>query len=190
MTPLVVAKVGGSLFDLPDLRQRLSNWVSSLGDRRVLLVPGGGPAADVLRKLDDTHRLGEESAHWLALRVLTVNAHFLAGLLGVAVVPTVHRPDQQVSVLDAHEFCRAEEGSPGALEHSWRVTSDSVAAHAAARSGCELILLKSTDLPLGTTWAAAARDGLVDEAFPEAISHTGIRVSWVNLRGSLVQQRR
>jgi aspartokinase-like uncharacterized kinase len=65
----VVVKVGGSLFDLPDLGPRLEVW---LGARRsVVLVPGGGPTTDVVRALDRTHRLGEEAAHWLALRSIS-----------------------------------------------------------------------------------------------------------------------
>src|SRR5262245_42508630 len=98
----VIAKVGGSLFDMPDLRQRLSDWISSLDDCPVLIVPGGGPAADVIRQLDQTHQLGEPAAHRLALQVLTVNAHFLAGLLGVDVVSTTHRLGYRVGVLDAN----------------------------------------------------------------------------------------
>jgi len=43
-------------------------------------------------------------------------------------------------------------------------------------------LLKSRDLPPAMTWAVAASNGLVDEAFPELVSGSGIRVSWVNLR--------
>jgi aspartokinase-like uncharacterized kinase len=81
---LTVAKVGGSLFDLPDLRDRLRDWLRSVAGP-VLLVPGGGDGADIIRRLDQTHGLGEEAAHWVALRVLTVNAHLLAGLIGGSV---------------------------------------------------------------------------------------------------------
>src|SRR5262249_50947889 len=81
----VVVKVGGSLYDLPGLGARLRAWLERLPSREVLLVPGGGPAADVVRDLDRLHRLGEEAAHWLALRALSVNARFLAALLPGAV---------------------------------------------------------------------------------------------------------
>lgn len=182
MTPPVIAKVGGSLFDLPDLRERLVAWLVAMGDRSVIILPGGGRGADVIRHLDQTHHLGESRSHWLALKVLTVNAHFLAGLLGVPVVSDVLGSGHRASVLDANEYCKAEEDPAGDVEHSWRVTSDSIAAHAAARSHSELVLLKSTDLPFGITWTEAARHGLVDEAFPEMVSRNGIQVSWINLR--------
>src|SRR5438552_385943 len=74
-------KVGGSLFDLPDLAARLRSLLAGITSQRLYLFPGGGPTADVVRQLDRLHGLGEELAHWLALRSLTVNAFFLQGLL-------------------------------------------------------------------------------------------------------------
>jgi hypothetical protein len=82
----IVVKVGGSLFDLPDLGSRLQSWLDRLPTRQVLLVPGGGPTADVVRELDRRHGLGDERAHWLALRALMLNAYFLAELLPSAAV--------------------------------------------------------------------------------------------------------
>src|SRR5207248_2464665 len=85
--PSLVVKVGGSLYDLPDLGPRLHAFLRSLDRPEVLLIPGGGPTADVVRDLDRRHGLGEETAHWLALHALAVNAHFLAALVpGGAVV--------------------------------------------------------------------------------------------------------
>ena len=39
---MIVVKVGGSLFDLPDLGPRLRAFLASLADEDRLLVPGGG----------------------------------------------------------------------------------------------------------------------------------------------------
>ena len=81
MTARMVVKVGGSLFDWPDLGPRLRQWLAANAPREVILVPGGGPTADVIRTLDRTHGLGDEAAHWLALRAMAVNAELLAALL-------------------------------------------------------------------------------------------------------------
>ena len=183
MSGLIIAKVGGSLYDLPDLDGRLQTWAAAVG-RSVLLVPGGGAGADVVRRLDAVHRIGEECAHWLALRVLTVNAHFLAGLLRVPVLPAPVDPAPALGVLDAGAFCQADEGRAGALPHSWRVTSDAVAARVAEVAGGRLVLLKSTDLPEGMPWRAAAAAGLVDETFDAVVSRAGLRVEWLNLRST------
>jgi aspartokinase-like uncharacterized kinase len=191
MTPVVVAKVGGSLFDLPDLRQRLLTWASRVEAERAVLVPGGGGAADVVRALDQIHRLGESAAHWLAIRALTVNAHFLATVLGVPVVesPNDSGPSR-VAVLEPHAFCRADEGHPGAIEHSWKVTSDAIAARVAAVAGGPLVLLKSVELPDGCTWEDAGSTGFVDEAFADVVRCHALTVQWVNLRRPAFAARR
>jgi aspartokinase-like uncharacterized kinase len=176
----LVVKVGGSLFDLPDLAGRLRRWLAaqSAGDR--LLVPGGGPTADVVRLLDDRHGLGEEAAHWLALRALALNAHFLAALLSA---PVVEEPGPGVglAVLDAHAFARADEGRAGCLPHTWAATSDSVAARVAEVAGAELVLLKSVTLS-GVPWQEAGRRGWVDPLFAAIVRRGGLSVRAVNLR--------
>lgn len=177
---IVVAKVGGSLFDLPDLRHRLEGFAASLVGTHVLFVPGGGAGADVIRQFDRVHHLGEEASHWLALRILTVNAHFLSQLLAIPVVSSVVSPLPPLSVLDAHAFCVTDDGQSGSLPHRWDVTSDSVAARVAFVCSAALVLLKSTDLEMGMSWMKATEHNLVDRSFATQVA--SVRVSWVNLR--------
>jgi aspartokinase-like uncharacterized kinase len=182
MSPTVV-KVGGSLLDLPDLGPRLRGWLVRHAPPDVILVPGGGPMADVIRALDRCHGLGEEASHWLALRALALNAAVLAELVSASrVVGTLDECEScwrsgQVPVLDAHQFLRDDETRPGRLPHSWAVGSDSVAARVAVVAGArELVLLKSADPP-GGEWS-----GYVDEGFAAALGSLGVRVRAVNLR--------
>jgi aspartokinase-like uncharacterized kinase len=188
---VLVAKVGGSLFDLADLGPRLRGWLAQQPEREVLLVPGGGAGADVVRSLDRLHDLSEETSHWLAVRVLSVNAHFLAAL--VPGVPVITGPDEagaayrtgRTAVLDAWPFCRRDEALGPKLPHTWQATSDSIAARAALVFGARrLVLLKSTDVPVGLDWDEAARRGLVDGAFASALHGASrLKVEAVNLRG-------
>src|SRR5262245_24111232 len=142
---VIVAKVGGSLYDLPDLAQRLQTWLRRWRDRSVVLVPGGGAAADVVRARDRIHHLGEEAAHWLALRALTLNAHWLAHLLPgsrvIAGAEGVPREPGSWVILDAFAFCQADETSAGRLPHSWDVTSDSLAVRVADVLGARRLVL-------------------------------------------------
>ena len=188
--------MGGSLYDLPDLGSRLRSWLSTLAAPRVLLVPGGGPTADVVRTLDRQHLLGEATAHDLALRGLTLNAWFLSSLLRAAgrreVVPPgfpVLNPlavwSEAVCILDAHAFCNADAANPGSLPTCWDVTSDSVAARAAVVLGAvELILLKSITLPHPCDWAGAGRRGWVDPLFATVLAGSALAVRAVNLRSA------
>lgn len=191
--PVAVVKVGGSLYDLPDLGSRLRHWLaeqspSALG---TVLVPGGDGTADAIRHLDRVHGLGEETAHWLALRALTLNAHFLAALLPRACVAGKIEAlrdaweKNQLPILDAHEFAREDEKHPGRLPHSWTATSDALAARVAAVLWARhLVLLKSTTVPPGIDWEEAGRRGLVDAMFAEVLRHApaDLSVRAVNLR--------
>lgn len=182
---LTVVKVGGSLYDLPDLGSRLRSWLAALPAPRILLVPGGGAAADVVRDLDRCHQLGEEIAHGLALRSLTLNAWFLSALLGgnVPVLnPWSERSWEGVALLDARVFSEETEVSRG-LRACWDVTSDSIAAHAAVLlHAAELVLLKSADAEDVRDWDDACRRGLVDTYFAGILSKTSLAVRVVNLR--------
>jgi aspartokinase-like uncharacterized kinase len=171
----VVVKVGGSLFDLPDLGPRLEAWIGARSGARIILVPGGGAAAGVVRDLDRRHSLGAEASHWLALRALRLNAEFLAAILRRVPAQVIEDLNEcaglwsrsVLPVLDAYAFARADEGRPGSLPHSWLVTSDSVSARVSVVTGAsQLILLKSVTIPQEMSWQQASMLGLVDEHFP------------------------
>jgi aspartokinase-like uncharacterized kinase len=166
---VTVVKVGGSLYDHPGLAAGLRAYLPTLPGP-VVLVPGGGPFADAARTLDAVHRLGDEAAHWVALRSLSAAALFLRALVGD--LPGVY-------VLDAYDLLTGDD----ALPHSWAVTTDSIATHVAKRSGAKLVLLKSVDIPPGTDWPTAAVNGWVDGYFPTAAD--GVTVETVNFRAAL-----
>lgn len=185
----IVVKVGGSLFDLPDLGQRLEAWLKTLPRSNVILIAGGGAAADVIREMDRIHRLGEERSHELALQSLSLMARVLLAvappslplfLLGdpesAGVAP------QSFAVLDLYSFACWDESRPGALPHCWEVTSDSLAARVAqVLQARELILLKSVTIPPEMDWTEASRRGFVDGYFPTMIAR-GVKARAVNLR--------
>jgi aspartokinase-like uncharacterized kinase len=183
----IVVKVGGSLFDLPDLRERLHAVLAQLGNTKVLLVAGGGATAEAVRALDRVHRLGEEALHWLAIQAMSVNARFLQALLPEAsLVGEVADPACASGwyVLDALPFFQADECRDNPLPHRWDVTSDSLAVRAAmVAQARELMLLKSIDWS-GGDWAEASRAGIVDGYFAAALRRApaGMRVRVMNLR--------
>lgn len=187
MAEPVVVKVGGSLLTWPGLRPRLADWLGRLGTCDVVLVPGGGAAADAVRDLDRVHGLGAEAAHWLAVRAMGLNAHVLAALLprGRVIVGLAELPAAWAAgvtpVLDCLPVLRADEANPDRLPHTWTVTSDAIAARVAARLGARVVLLKSADVP-PNDWAMAARLGLVDEVFPGVVAAAALAATAVNLR--------
>jgi aspartokinase-like uncharacterized kinase len=184
---VIVVKVGGSLFDHPDLGPGLMLWMQECGgDGPFVLVPGGGAAADAVRAWDRIHDIGDVGSHWLAVRAMSLTAALLCRLLPWATL--IHDPREERGphfrhgrdrVLDPHDFCRADETLP----MSWDVTADSIAARAAAvANASRLVLLKSVDVPPGTDWQTAAANGWVDAYFPRAVEGAAFAIEVVNFR--------
>jgi aspartokinase-like uncharacterized kinase len=193
----IVLKLGGSLYDLPDLATRLGQFLASLNDGRVVLVPGGGALADVVRHFDEIHQLGEEAAHWLALRAVSLNAFFISRLLAerrTSIVATAAacaeawRHDT-VPILDAYRFATEDDGRPGCLHHCWRAGTDCLALRVAALFAAKsLILLKSRTIAENSTWHEAARSRRVDALFPQTLAEnaaalaSSFQIASINLR--------
>jgi len=192
-TTLAVVKVGGSLFDWPELPHRLATFLDARRTivpwERTVLIAGGGPAVDVVRALDRIHELGDERAHQLALHALDLTAILLAALVpGSVVVDRIESLDdawdaRSIPILSPrvsiNKFARTGRAP---LPASWDVTSDTIAARIAEALDADcLILVKSAPLPATATRRDAARLGLVDPMLP-AVSRCVPRVEYVNLR--------
>jgi aspartokinase-like uncharacterized kinase len=169
-----IVKVGGSVLRLPDLGPRLRRWLDREPTRRTILVVGGGPFADAIRELARAQSLDEERCHWLA-----IDAMSLASAVVVARCPNttlIRDPSAidaewqtgQTPVLDPGSLLRSNEPHVKRLPHTWRVTSDSIAACIAQVTNAdELVLLKSCQAAQEADWQALASAGVVDEWFPE-----------------------
>jgi 5-(aminomethyl)-3-furanmethanol phosphate kinase len=189
VTPPVVVKVGGSLLGWQRFRARLSAYLDSRRNDRLVLVVGGGPAVDWIRDLDRRHGLGEELSHRLALSALDQTAQIVADC--VAGLDVVTLPEDLAVIWEAGRtpilaprlfLERDDRTSADPLPHTWAVTSDSIAARLARQLGAaELVLLKSAPLPAGCGRSEAARTGLLDPFFP--VASEGLeRIFYVNLR--------
>ncbi len=190
---LTVVKVGGSLLDWTELPTRLVDFLQEqllrAPDCHVILIAGGGRAADLVRDLDRIHRIGDEVAHRLAIRAMDLSGMFLAAMLPGSI--TVDRlealPDAwiagRIPILLAGPILEKIE-RPGVvhLPMTWDTTSDSIAARIAVHLRAEsLILLKSASLPPGTCRDEAARLHWVDRHFPE-VSNGITYVAYFNPR--------
>jgi dihydroneopterin aldolase len=162
-----VVKLGGGVLQriqhcdavLAALREA-STW------RRLLVVPGGGPFADVVREVDRRLRLSDTAAHWMAVLAMDQYAHVVAARFGGAAL--IRDPGEIATALDAGRlpvlapFSWLRAADP--LPHSWDVTSDSIAAWIAGQLGARrLILVK----PAGVR---ASRDA-VDPSFAGTLPH-------------------
>jgi aspartokinase-like uncharacterized kinase len=197
---LTIIKVGGSLLDWLDFPRRMTEFLDArqAADHaeRMVLIAGGGPAADLVRALDRVHGLGEETAHRLALHAMDLTAIILTELLpGTVAVQSFDtlsavRSAGAIPVLAPRLIlAEVERSGQNGLPASWDVTSDTIAAWIALQTAADrLILLKSAPLPLGTTRLEAARLGLVDSMFC-IVARPLQRVEYLNLREGASQLR-
>jgi aspartokinase-like uncharacterized kinase len=184
---LTVVKVGGGIGDraLPALCDTLGR----LGERHPLLVvPGGGAFADVVRDADRRFGLSATAAHRMAILGMEQFGWVLSELIPGAVrtADPTQAPGGRTAVL-------LPAGPPlDALPASWQVTSDSIAAHVAEQAGAaRLVLVKDVDglyadwPPRGEPLAhltiaelTALRPGGVDEHLPAVLARAHFE-TWV-----------
>jgi aspartokinase-like uncharacterized kinase len=159
-----VVKVGGGLLSAPrDFDVVLDAIHDAARVKRLLIVPGGGPFADVVRDVDRRMHLSDDAAHWMAILAMDQYAHLIASRLPHGIV--VERADAigpaleagRVPVIAPSSWLREDDPLP----HTWDVTSDSIAAWVAGQLGAErLVLVK----PPG-----ACGDDLVDAHFTRTL---------------------
>ena len=162
-----IVKLGGSLDRNPLLR----DWLEMLaleGRGRVVIVPGGGRFADVVREAQQHWGFDDLAGHNLAVLGMAQMAQMLKGLC-----PTLQ------CARDEAEICA--ELAAGAVPvwmpldllreapdelTNWGVTSDSLALRLAARLQAEgVIMVKSCAVPSGADEDALVQAGIVDTEF-------------------------
>lgn len=145
--PQAVVKIGGSLSKVGALTG-LCREITGLAERHaLLLVPGGGEFADLVRKYYRDYSLSETAAHQMA--ILAMDQYGI--LLG-------DRIPNQVFIRDPFQMSEQYRGKvpillPSSwlfdldpLPHSWTVTSDSIAAWIAGEFQAQkLVLVKDVD---------------------------------------------
>jgi 5-(aminomethyl)-3-furanmethanol phosphate kinase len=141
-------RVGGSLSQ-GDQLPRLCLGLGRLGTRYPLLVvPGGGPFADVVRTEERRYPLANSTAHWMAILAMDQYGYLLSDLIpGSGVVRDLEAAQQvaaagSVPVLLPFSLLQAADPLP----HTWEVTSDSIAAWIASQARIpRLALVKDVD---------------------------------------------
>lgn len=149
-----VLKIGGSLSRGQSLAA-LCQEIGRLGSRHCLLVvPGGGDFADIVRDHYRRYRLTETTAHAMALSAMDQYGWLLGDLIpnGDVVRDILSARKAAANgrvpiLLPATLLIQADP-----LPHSWQVTSDSIAAWIAGLvCASRLILLKDVDGLLSDT---------------------------------------
>jgi len=176
MKDMLIVKFGGSSIASPDLRK----WVQAIekSARPLVIVPGGGPFANTVRQFQTRIGYDNDTAHRMAILAIEQFGHALVSLgeklVAASTLDAIASAQERGLIpvwMPAKLVFRAEE-----IEHTWSVTSDSLAAWLASRiPGSTLCLIKQIDLPAGSSLQAISAAGVVDSSF-SALLHPATRV--------------
>ncbi|MCQ8902555.1 MAG: uridylate kinase [Methanothrix sp.] len=135
-----VVKIGGSLIECA---KEIVRRLSILAERGYgfLVVPGGGPMADLVRSLHNRGMVSDEAAHWMAVLAMEEYAYLLADGTGAELVDAPNL-SQGVRILRPYRYLLEKDRG---LEHSWDYTSDAIAALVACRLGSDMIKVTDVD---------------------------------------------
>ena len=141
---VIVIKVGGSLAVDSDVLRGLCVELSRVAERfKVVVVPGGGEFADMVREIDARFGLGSVASHRMALLGMDQFGLLLSELIpncrmasSLSVIGGLGSSGRAVVLLPSRLLFRAR-----SLEASWNVTSDSGAAYVAGRLGATKLVL-------------------------------------------------
>jgi 5-(aminomethyl)-3-furanmethanol phosphate kinase len=138
-----VLKVGGSLAEDPAKLAKLCRELSVLAEaHRILIVPGGGKFADTVRKLDNVYGFSNTISHKMAILAMDQYGFFLSDITPNSYVSYVLDESRNSAkgilpiFLPSQLMFREDP-----LEHSWNVTSDSIAAYIAGLLDAKKLLL-------------------------------------------------
>ena len=178
----VIVKPGGSLLAHRALLDAALGAIARRAEHeRIVVVPGGGPFADAVRRVDTTLALSSGAAHWMAILGMDQYAHLIADRMARAVVADdavaieAVLAESAIPVLAPSRWLRRVDPLP----HSWDVTSDSIAAwFAETLRARRLVLIKppgsagdlvdpyfARALPAGVEYLAIPADRL--DQFPD-----------------------
>ena len=147
-------KIGGSLYD----SKHLIPWMNALSacPTKKIIIAGGGPFADQVRRADEKFQLNQEHSHNMAVMAMQQFSQLLSSLFPAMLlansVSKIHQSWNKVDevIWEPYEMVRDQCN----LDKSWDITSDSLAVWLASILGINNILLvksakqilKETDL--------------------------------------------
>jgi len=143
-----VIKVGGSLAEDPTALRALCKRLGEIAKKyRIVVVPGGGKFADVVREFDRRYVLLPGISHRMAILGMDQFGLLLSQIIPNSCAVYLLNDAKQLSEIKVVPIFLPSrlmfQDDP--LEHSWDVTSDSIAAYIASRLNADKVIL-ATDV--------------------------------------------
>jgi aspartokinase-like uncharacterized kinase len=139
-----VIKIGGSLAEDPERLRALCTKLSEFAKKyAIIVVPGGGRFADVVRDFDKRFTLSSEVSHRMAILGMDQFGLLLSQIIPNSCATYLLNDARQLSEIGVVPIFLPSRlmFQEDPLENSWNVTSDSIAAYVASRLHVAKVLL-------------------------------------------------
>ena len=139
-----VIKIGGSLAEDPERLRALCAKLSEFAKKyAIVVVPGGGRFADVVRDFDKRFTLSSEISHRMAVLGMNQFGLLLSQIIPNSCATYLLNDAKQLSEIGVVPVFLPSRlmFKEDPLENSWNVTSDSIAAYVASRLHAAKVLL-------------------------------------------------
>lgn len=139
-----IIKVGGSLAEDPASLKALCQVLSVLAKtHRILIIPGGGKFADIVREFDERFNLSDTVAHKMAILAMDQFGLFLSNIAPNSCISYALEKAEKLSATGKLPILLPSRlmFHKDLLEHSWDVTSDSIAAYIAGLLHAKKLIL-------------------------------------------------
>jgi 5-(aminomethyl)-3-furanmethanol phosphate kinase len=179
---LTIVKLGGSLALEPHLRGWLTTLARCRG--RAIVVPGGGPFADQVRKTQVVMGFDDRAAHHMALLAMEQFGAAICGLERALVPAISSRCLHQILSEGRTPVWMATKMTLEASDRipaTWKVTSDSLSAWLAGCVGSRRVMLVKHGAPFGDRpdIGDLAERQIVDPLFAHYLGEAGAEAIFV-----------
>lgn len=163
-----VIKIGGSLYNTPELKKWLELLYKAAQYQHIIVVPGGGPYADTVRSTQTQSHFSEHHAHHMALLAMAQYGLLLHSF--VTQSELFYFPsDEAITKQNGLSIWLPNEQllTVKAIERSWSVTSDSLALWLAQQLNADQLCLIKRVRARASSIKDLSEAGIVDEKFAD-----------------------
>jgi aspartokinase-like uncharacterized kinase len=143
-----VIKIGGSLAEDPAALRALCNRLGEIAKKyRIVVVPGGGKFADVVREFDRRYAVSPDISHRMAILGMDQFGLLLSQIIPNSCATYLLNDAKQLSEIRVAPIFLPSRlmFQEDPLESSWDVTSDSIAAYVASRLHADKVILATDE---------------------------------------------
>jgi aspartokinase-like uncharacterized kinase len=180
---MIIVKLGGSLSRADTLIKCLNSVEQNYQGREVVIVPGGGEFADQVRLAQHHWQFDDNTAHRMAILAMQQMALLIKGLkddffIARSVTDIRKQLHRQKIIIWSPDIAELQ---CAAIQASWDITSDSLAAWlATALSATELILVKSAAIDANLSLKQLAKQNIIDKGFCDFVMQAAFKIQVVN----------